>query len=236
MRNMSKLDFILIFELPTSFVVLPNMLQTIKKKYPYFPIIGMAGYLVFFAIATTKYPGGSINDIATEGYSFFHNFLCDLMLPITESGTVNAARPIAIFSHLLLSFTMISFFYILPEIFSYTNRNTRLVRGFGVLTMVIFIFMFTDYHDLIVTLTGVFGTVALVPFFMELMKYEGKSLRLLAFVCFGLSVIVFISFQTKIGFYYLPFLQKITFLFDAWWVIWVSLLVVEKKRSAPAIN
>ncbi len=99
------------------------------------------------------------------------------------------------------------------------------------LTMTVFIFMYTPYHDQIVTATGVQGTIALIPFFLELRQYEGKSLKQLAFMCYALSVVVFFIFETKYGFYYLPFLQKITFALDAWWVIWVSLIVLQKNKK-----
>jgi len=128
----------------------------------------MATYLVVFSVASVDYPGGSENYAYYEGYSFFHNFLCDVMNPVTQGGTVNNARGLAIVSHIILSITMICFFYILPDIFSWKNRNTKLVRLFGVLTMTVFIFMFTSYHDSIVVLTAVLGTIALVPFFIEL--------------------------------------------------------------------
>ncbi|QSE98986.1 hypothetical protein [Fulvivirga lutea] len=202
-----------------------------KYYLPYIPIVGMILYLIVFSIAATDYPGGSVNHSMADGYSFFHNFLCDVMNPVTQGGKENSARGLAIISHLILSVTMISFFYILPNIFSFQNKNTRMVRSFGVLTMVVFAFMFTKYHDLIVTVTAILGTVALVPFFLELRKYPNKGLKQLAYLCYLLSVIVFFIFVTKIGFYYLPFLQKITFAVDAWWVIWVSLIIIKKNQS-----
>ncbi len=207
----------------------------IKHYLPYIPIIGMGLYLIVFTIAAIDYPGGSINQSTADGYSFFHNFLCDVMNPVTQGGKVNEARALAIVSHIILSITMISFFYILPDIFNRTNRNTKFIRGFGVLTMTVFIFMFTKYHDTIVTLTAILGTIALVPFFIELRHYSNKKLRQLAYLCYFMSVIVFFIFTTKIGFYYLPFLQKITFAIDAWWVIWVSLIVIRKNNELQII-
>ncbi|MEQ8927123.1 MAG: hypothetical protein RLO81_14985 [Fulvivirga sp.] len=207
----------------------------IKYYLPFIPIIGMGAYLLVFSIAAIDYPGGSINKTSADGYSFFHNFLCDVMNPVTQGGKENSARGMAIISHLILSFTMITFFYLLPEIFAHKNRNTNLVRVFGVITMTVFIFMFTEYHDSIVTLTAILGTVALVPFFLELRNYPNKGLKQLAYVCYALSVIVFFIFETKIGFYYLPFLQKITFAFDAWWVIWVCCIVIRKNQSAKLV-
>lgn len=206
------------------------MLQILKKQYPYFPIIGLVGFLLFFVIATNFYPGGSVNDMASEGYSYFHNFICDLMSLNLEEGVVNDARPIAIIAHLMLSFALISFFYVLPEIFTVQNTNTRILRGLGMLAMTIFIFMYTDYHDLVVTITGVLGSIAFVFFFLELVNYQNQKLKALAYFCFFLSFLVFFSYETKIGFYYTPILQKITFVFDSIWIIWVSLMVGSKHR------
>ncbi len=211
------------------------MIEVIKNKYPYFPIIGLIGFLFFFVVATHLYPGGSVNDMASEGYSYFHNFICDLMSYSLPEGTANAARPIAIIGHLMLSFGMISFFYILPEIFVKQNRNTRIIRGLGMFSMVIFTFMFTDYHDIVVPIFSVLTVIALVPFFMELINYKNKGLKILAYICLILSILVFLSFETKIGFYYTPILQKITFVFDGIWVVWVSLLVAGKRQLTLSV-
>lgn len=207
-------------------------MKNIHTKYlPYFPIWGMGLYIIVFIFAASGYPGGSINIPNAVGYSFYHNFLCDVMNPITQAGSINDARSLAIVSHLILSFTMISFFYILPKIFPEKNRNTKLIAYFGMATMFVFIFMYTPYHDLIVTITGVLGTLALIPFFIELHHYKNKGLKQLAYLCYVLSLIVFFIFETKIGFYYLPFLQKITFFVDAWWVIWSCLIVINLNKS-----
>ena len=191
----------------------------------------MALYLLVFTIAALDYPGGSENVPNAVGYSFFHNFLCDAMNAVTHIGTPNPARSLAVKSHLILSATMIAFFFILPEIFNWKNRNTQLIRYVGMLTMTVFIFMYTPLHDHIVTATGVLGTIALIPFFIEMRKYPDGWLKYLAYICFALSIIVFFIFETKMGYYYLPFLQKITFAFDAAWVIWVSLIVSKKQMA-----
>ena len=206
------------------------MSKVFKYYLPYITIAAMGAYLIVFSIAALDYPGGSTNIPDYIGYSFFHNFLCDVMNPVTQTGVLNHARPLAIVSHLILSFTMISFFYLLPEIFSVKNRNTKLTRGFGMLTMFVFIFMYTEHHDSIVTATAVLGTIALIPFFIELANYPNLGLKNLARICFGLSLIVFLIFVSKIGFYYLPFIQKMAFVLDASWVIWVSLIVIKKNR------
>jgi hypothetical protein len=189
-------------------------------------------YIIIFTFAASQYPGGSSNLPHSNSYSFFHNLLCDAMDPITKNGSINNARFIAVIAHLILSATMISFFYILPKIFLVKNRNTKLISFFGITTMTVFIFMSTEYHDLIVTITGVLGTIALIPLFIELQHYENKGMKYLVYLCYLLSIIVFLIFETKIGFYYLPIIQKITFGVDAIWVIWTCYIVINNNRIA----
>ncbi len=212
------------------------MARFLRQYYPYFPIIGLGLYLFVFSIAANQYPGGSINRPEEIGYSFFNNFLCDVMNPYVHGDKINEARTIAITSHLILSLTMICFFYILPELFPRKNNNTRMIRFFGMLTMTVFALMITEFHDLIVSVTAILGTIALIPFFIELCHYPDRRLIFLAYLCFGLSIIVYFIFVTKIGFYYLPFLQKITFIIDAIWVIWVSLIVYQKNQVVDALQ
>jgi len=206
------------------------------KYLPYFPIFGIGLYIIVYTIAVSAYPGGSTNYPNSNGYSFFHNLLCDAMEPITPNGSINGARFMAVISHIILSFTMISFFYILPKIFSVKNRNTKLIAYFGIPTMTLFIFMYTEYHDLIVTITGVLGTIAMIPLFIELQHFKNKGLKQIVYLCYAMSIIVFFIFETKIGIYYLPILQKITFGVDACWVIWTCIFVINKNKIAVKLN
>lgn len=205
-----------------------------KTKYiPYFPIFGLGLYLITFLVATYYYPGGSENIPSdVTGYSFFHNFLCDTLHSKTYSGLINEGRPIAIIAHLLLSFTMISFFYILPNVFSVVNRNTKLIRVFGMFTMTVFILMYTEgQHDFIVILTGIFGSITFVPLFIQLHHFQNKGFKQVTYLFFILSILVFFSYETRFGFYYLPFFQKITFAVDSLLVVWTSIIVIKKNKS-----
>ncbi|MGB1040613.1 MAG: hypothetical protein ACPGVD_07060 [Flavobacteriales bacterium] len=210
------------------------MNQFLQKNIPYFPIIGMGIYLVLFTIAAILYPGGSDNlPLDQNGYSFFHNFLCDTNNEVTQSGLINPGQSIAVLAHLVLSFTMMSFFYILPEIFSKQNRNTKLIRLFGVLSMAIFVFMYQeDLHDLIVTLVGIFGSMAFVPIFIELVKYQNIAFKALTYLVFTMSILLFLGFETKIGIYYMPFFQKFAFIVDATLVVWAALIVIKKNKQS----
>lgn len=192
----------------------------------------MVLYLILFVSAALLYPGGSENiPLDKTGYSFFHNFLCDANNEYTYSGLKNPGQSIAVFAHLVLSFTMMSFFYVLPGIFSHQNRNTKLIRVLGVVSMTIFIFMYKEsYHDFAVTLTGIFGSMAFVPIFIELVKYKNKAFKTLTYIVFVMSIALYLGFETKIGIYYMPFLQKFVFMIDASLVIWTGLIVIRKNK------
>lgn len=207
----------------------------IKKWHLWIPVFGLTIYAILFMLATWLYPGGSLNHPDAIGYSFSHNFLCDLFLSESYNGEHNPGRYIAIGSHVILGLTMMSFFYLLPGIFHRQNTNTKCVQIFGVLTMGIFCFMFTELHDIIVITTAVFGTLALLPFFIELRYLTDRPLKLWAWMCYGMSLLVFTLYTTGWGFYYLPLLQKVTFLVDAVWVIWVSVYQIGKMPAKKDI-
>lgn len=198
----------------------------------------MIVYLILFVTAASFYPGGSDNlPLSQNGYSFFHNFLCDTNNEFTHSGIRNTGQSIAVLAHLVLSFTMMSFFYVLPGIFSHQNRNTKLIRLFGVLAMAIFTFMYQeDLHDLVVTLTGVFGSMAFVPIFIELVKYKNKPFKALNYLVYAMSLTLYLGFETKVGIYYMPFLQKFVFMIDATLVVWTGLILIRKNKTSAILS
>ena len=107
-----------------------------------------------------------------------------------------------------------------------------MISLFGVAAMSALVFMYTEYHDLMVTITGVLGTIAMISFFIELKQIKNKGLKNIAYLCFLLSIIVFLIFETKIGFYYLPILQKTAFAVDSCWVIWSCLVLINNNKTA----
>ena len=185
-----------------------------------------------FITAASMYPGGSDNiPTAQNGYSFFHNFLCDTNNFYTHSGLINNGKVLANLAHIVLSLTMMSFFYVMPNIFNHTNRNTKVIKVLGVLSMAIFTFMYQEeLHDLVVTLVGIFASMAFVPIFIELVKYKNKPFKVLTYIVFAMSVSLYLGFETKVGIYYMPFLQKFVFMVDATLVYWTAFIVVRKNN------
>jgi hypothetical protein len=201
---------------------------------PYLSIVGMITYLIMFITAASLYPGGSDNvPDAQNGYSIFHNFLCDTNNQFTHSGLVNKGKLLANLAHIVLSITMMSFFYVMPNIFDHKNRNTKIIKILGALSMAIFTFMYQEeLHDMVVTLVGIFASMAFVPIFIELVKYKNRPFKVLTYIVFAMSIALYLGFETKVGIYYMPLLQKFVFLVDASLVIWTGSIVVGKNRVA----
>ena len=207
-------------------------MKKINQILPYFPIFGILIYLVMFTIAASFYPGGSNNvPTAQNGYSIFHNYLCDSNNQTTHSGLENKGKLLANLSHLVLSITMMTFFYVFPNIFGHRNRNTKLIKILGVFSMAIFTFMYQEeLHDLIVTLVGIFASMAFVPIFIELVNYKNRPFKILTCIVFLMSIALYLGFETKTGIYYMPFLQKIVFLVDSTLVIWTGVIAIGMNR------
>lgn len=208
----------------------------ITKYLPYLPIFGLSLYAIVYTYAVANYPGGSTNYPEAIGYSFNHNLLCDAMDPITKGGHINSARFLAVISHIILGLTMITFFYVLPKIFPVKNSKTKLISFFGMAAMAALVFMYTEYHDVIVVITAILGSFAFIPFFIALHRYKNTPYKNIVYLCYVLSIVVFFIFQTKIGVYYLPFIQKVAFIIDACWVIWTCQIVINLNKKSLAID
>ena len=87
-----------------------------------------------------------------------------------------------------------------------------------------------ELHDLIVTLVGIFASMAFVPIFIELVNYKNRPFKILTCIVFLMSIALYLGFETKTGIYYMPFLQKIVFLVDTTLVIWTGVIAIGMNR------
>ena len=193
----------------------------LRLKRILIPLIwaGIGIYFLLFLAAAFMFPGGSAFDACQSGFSFFHNYWCDLMGSVCEIGVKNDARPLAVTGHLIMSGTMMIVFYVMPFLFEKQNRNARLTRFFGFLAMAAMMFVFTDLHDRVIIFVALSGTVALLPFFMELEKSNHLFLRRYAYFCFVCCVVIFTVYETGFLIYWLPLLQKVVLLICVGWIL-----------------
>ena len=79
-----------------------------------FPLMGMGLFVFLYILAAINYPGGSWNFIDQNGFSFGHNYLCDLLDHYAINGKINSARFFAraALRTLCASIILLWFFYL----------------------------------------------------------------------------------------------------------------------------
>ena len=88
-------------------------------------VAGSVLFVVLTLVAMWFYPGGTVGDPDTVGYSFFRNFFSDLGRTASRLGTPNTVSAILFFVALTLAgLTLILFFAIMPS-FLWRSRAAR---------------------------------------------------------------------------------------------------------------
>ncbi|TDS16873.1 hypothetical protein DFQ03_1361 [Maribacter caenipelagi] len=207
------------------------VLEPYEHLLLFLSLIGIGFFIIFYVIAAKKYPGGSWIDPDLNRFSFWHNYLCDLLDLNAINGETNKARLYAIIALSLLCTSILLLWTLLPKLFKRKNNIQKLMGGSGYLSLFSILFLVLDYHDIVVRIAGIFGLVAFITCCIELYKTSYKKLFLLGVVC----IIIFLSnyyiYETGIIIHILPVVQKITFALFIVWFIALDLTLYQKIRQ-----
>src|SRR5437867_2452670 len=107
-----------------------------KTIWVLIPSVGIILFLLLYVVATFFYPGGSIADLSTKGFDWFHNYWCDLTDQVARNGEINPARPIALTAMLILFSTLTVFWFYLPRLFQ-TGKYNQVTRYAGLISMIV---------------------------------------------------------------------------------------------------
>ena len=193
--------------------------------------IGFAIYYGLFAIAISKYPGGSDAFPDSTAFDMFHNYWCDIMSIESKNCQPNPARPFALVAHLIIAGILICFSFVFPGLFQKEKKVHQFIRVCGVLMGISYGLVLTDLHNQALYLTALFGIGVFVGAFSELLQKAYRPVLGLFIVCLVLNVVCLYIYITSWNLYYLPFLQKIMMLVCTAWVIWVTWLVRRKIEN-----
>jgi hypothetical membrane protein len=96
---------------------------------------GVAQFLFLSALAMRSYPGGTMGDRQTMGYSFSENFLSDLGMTRSWSGKPNGTASLLFNTAMVvLGFSIIPFFLFLPSHAPDQWESLRIAAMFGVVS------------------------------------------------------------------------------------------------------
>ncbi len=185
------------------------------------PLVGMVLFVVLYVLAAIDYPGGSWIVREQEGFSFWNNYLCDLLDFKAINGELNTARFLARSSLGILCTSLILLWYYLPALFLKKNTNLVVMWLAGILALLTTMFLAAGTHDIIVRIAGFFAVVAFISCFIELYKANYLSLLFWGIVCLLIFLVNYYIYETGIFIRSLPVVQKVTFIC---FIVWFSFL------------
>ncbi|MCC6372242.1 MAG: hypothetical protein IT236_14655 [Bacteroidia bacterium] len=203
------------------FILSRNRLTTI-------PTAGIVVFVLLYIAASSLYPGGSQHDLNSVGFSWLHNYWCNLLDERAMNGAVNTARPLALAAMLVLCLSVSWFWILFPRAFKLRGALAWCIQISGLLSMVIALFLFTAWHDAVTFIASFFGIIACLGTYFVLYKQ-----RLWPLFWLGIFNLILIGANNYLYFnqrllVYLPIVQKITF---AFFLIWVAGINIKMKRD-----
>jgi hypothetical protein len=188
-------------------------------------------FVLFYILAAVKYPGGSHSMPQKVGFSFWHNYLCDLLDTNAINGQLNTARHYARLALALLCASLMGLWLLLPKLFRRKSPNRYFMSVTGVLALGTTVFLGAQAHDTIVRIAGIFGLMALLSSFVELYKSGFIKLLVLGVVCLLVFLLNYYIYETGVFIRGLPVIQKVTFLLFLVWFVLLDILLFRKAKD-----
>jgi len=206
---------------------------TPKAPKPYIlllPLFGMVLFVFLYIIAAFKYPGGSWAMPQQNGFSFWNNYLCDLLDQIAINGELNTARYYARTSLGVLCLSIILLWYYLPCLFKGKSLNKNIMWLSGIIALVATSFLSSGTHDATVRIVGFFAIIAFSTCFIELLRARHIKLFVFGVVCLIIFLANYYIYETGSYIRLLPIIQKITFISFIIWFIMLDVFFYRKLK------
>jgi len=197
-----------------------------KKSIAYWsivPVLGACLFLILYVIAAGLYPGGSDAEPTSKEFSMLHNYWCELLAKQSHNGIPNPSRPIAITAMFLLGVSQVVFWWFASRLYKPHSTFRILILATGTISASIMIFLFMGPHDLLINLSALFAIIAMTITLAGFYNQGRYELLGFGFFCFLLCILNNFIYHTGHLLYYLPIVQKITFLFFLGWFCAASL-------------
>jgi hypothetical protein len=201
------------------------------------PLLGIGVFLLLYLLSAAYYPGGNQHNLHEIGFSWLHNYWCNLLNLVAANGAENSARPFALLAMFVICLSIALFWYLFPNYVCWvcicSNRELklkRIVQISGLLSMFVGLFVFTNFHDLVIDIAGFFGVIAAIGTFVGLKKLKWNHL-----IWFGVLNLMLIAINNVLYYggwlYYLPVVQKVTFLGFLSWIGLIDWKILDSNYS-----
>lgn len=188
----------------------------------YIPTICVILFLLLFLYCTTLYPGSSQHDILSKGFSWQHNYWCDILDEYTYDEHHNPARIWGIAATLILCLGTGWLFYQFPNQFGATTTEIWMISGFGIASMLVGSLIFTSLHNQVIGITSGLALIALLTMFYVLFRKQEWPLFYYGVFACGVMLINNYIYYSKNGIEHLPWIQKVSFLIVLAWIVMIN--------------
>ena len=194
------------------------------------PLAGMVIFILLYIVAAILYPGGSWRSPESTGFSFWNNYLCDLLDHYAINGTLNEARYFARAALGFLCGSLLLLWYFIPHLFPRTSLNQSIMWISGILALTTTFFLSAGTHDLTVRIAGLFGVIAFIASLIELLRIRYYRLFYIGLLSLVIFVINYYIYETGIFIGILPVLQKFTFVCCIIWFFLLNISLIRKIK------
>jgi hypothetical protein len=192
------------------------------------PAAGSVIFILMYVVATLYYPGGSQADKAAKGFSWAHNYWCNLLNEKGINGEPSSSPMVALPALGVLCVTMAFFAYLFPMQVGFSRRVRVLLQVAGIASMVVALFLFTEFHDWVINVASTLGLVGVVGTMVGLRMLKWRCLFWMGILNLLLVILNNVLYYNEPLMFALPLVQKITFLS---FLLWISLISVGLYRG-----
>lgn len=180
--------------------------------------------LTFIFVATSLYPGGSPNDVLSDGFSWKHNYFCNLFDENAINGQRNKSKPYAIAGIFFMCLSFLVFFYQTSMKLS-KQPGYSMIKYTGCSGMLFAFFAATPWHDVAINISNILCLVSIFYILVYLFKSRQKSLQWLSILLMLVSYCTIFIYYSGYYITYLPIMQKITVIVLIIWALTINYIM-----------
>lgn len=194
-------------------------------------LFGIAAFLALYFRAAALYPGGTRFDHSARGYQPLANYWCDLLDRVSYNGAVNVGRPAALAATIVLPLSFIALWVQVPRLFPAARAAGAVVRILGPVSMLLAALVFTRWHDMMINLGALTGSVAFAVAMVALARARHWPLVILGSVALALAGANWAMWRAQAFVAAIPLVQKLAYLALLAWGVAGS-VAIERALSS----
>ncbi len=182
------------------------------------PLAGIPVFIALYVVAAQLYPGGHPGDPHSTGFSWLHNYWCNLLNQQAINGELNTARPVAFAGMTVLCISLACFWFYYPVKAGIPQKLQWLIRVSGPLAMATALFITVFDHDGVTNFASLFGLIAVTGTLIILYRTKQTWLFRLGLLNLLLVGVNNLFYYTPSLLHLLPVVQKISFVSVLGWI------------------